>query len=508
MKLIFLYIAFIVSTTMALAQGVGINTGATVADPSAELEIKSTTRGILVPSLANTAAVTNPATGLIIYNQSCNCFSYHVGSGVWIDFPASNIKTLSDKDADTKIYAEKNLDEDKLRFTSGMGTNTETEVAILDNLGLDLSLGAAAYKFKKEPVLKQNATVSTVSAGGNAGKANTTGSSNTFVGRDAGLINSTGSNNVIAGWKAGVTSNASDNVLIGRSTGKAISSGGTNTVVGDSSLVANVTGTSNIAIGAATASTATASNNIVLGATSATSLTTGQNTITIGTSAAGSNTNGIINIGTIIRINPATPNVTFNNAYTFPTTAGSAGDILRLNASNQLLWASRMPRDVAGALADVQPFFESFASTAPANMLSINQTYFVKVMSFASASLSYIETYINNTGGGAANVMLGIYDGTTMQLLAYTNPAVTANFVGEVYDKLLDPTTNAITSISVDVSKTYYLGIYYPNTTAKFLKVTDTHNQSTTQAAPAGVHLDATITSTTTTPDAIWIHAF
>ena len=64
---------FLISGMSVLAQ-VGINTDNSAPDPSAMLEVKSTSRGLLPPRMthAQMIGIVNPANGLIIYCTDCS----------------------------------------------------------------------------------------------------------------------------------------------------------------------------------------------------------------------------------------------------------------------------------------------------------------------------------------------------------------------------------------------------------------------------------------------------
>jgi hypothetical protein len=69
----------------AFSQSVGINTNAP--DPSSLLELKDTTKGVLLPRLssAQRQAIQNPAQGLLIYNTDIRCFEVFGGT-FWNSF--------------------------------------------------------------------------------------------------------------------------------------------------------------------------------------------------------------------------------------------------------------------------------------------------------------------------------------------------------------------------------------------------------------------------------------
>lgn len=62
-----------------LAQSVGINSTGDVPDASAILDIKSTSKGMLLPRLADTSSVTSPALGLFVFSNSDSSFYYYNG---------------------------------------------------------------------------------------------------------------------------------------------------------------------------------------------------------------------------------------------------------------------------------------------------------------------------------------------------------------------------------------------------------------------------------------------
>jgi hypothetical protein len=66
------------------AQGVAINTDNSGPDASAMLDVKSTTKGLLIPSMTTTQrnAIVSPAEGLIVYNTSTNAINQRQ-NGAW-----------------------------------------------------------------------------------------------------------------------------------------------------------------------------------------------------------------------------------------------------------------------------------------------------------------------------------------------------------------------------------------------------------------------------------------
>jgi hypothetical protein len=72
-------LASLAFTVNAFAQGVGISSSSITPDPSAILELRSTTQGLLFPR-TTTGSISSPAQGLMIFNTTTNQFSYYDGS--------------------------------------------------------------------------------------------------------------------------------------------------------------------------------------------------------------------------------------------------------------------------------------------------------------------------------------------------------------------------------------------------------------------------------------------
>ncbi|MFK5856750.1 MAG: hypothetical protein QM503_11510 [Bacteroidota bacterium] len=137
------FIAFIIVTALSanlLAQGVAINESGTSPDASAILDVTSTAKGLLIPRMtaAQIAAISSPATGLLVYQtDGTQGFYYNSGtSGTpnWIQLSSTLIDQISDADGDTKIQVEETADEDKIRFdvagTEAMMINANGNVGI------------------------------------------------------------------------------------------------------------------------------------------------------------------------------------------------------------------------------------------------------------------------------------------------------------------------------------------------------------------------------------------
>src|SRR5688572_2020260 len=74
-------VILLISSYLAEAQ-VAINTTGANPDNSAMLDISSTTRGLLIPRMttAERTAISSPATGLLVYDNSLSLFYYYNGA--------------------------------------------------------------------------------------------------------------------------------------------------------------------------------------------------------------------------------------------------------------------------------------------------------------------------------------------------------------------------------------------------------------------------------------------
>jgi len=195
---------------------VGINTDDTNPDPSAMLDVKSTDKGMLIPRLtsAQREAISNPATGLLVFDTETESFWFKGSSG-WVELSDGKISQMADADNDTKIQVEESADEDIIRFDIG---------------------GAEAFRMEKTAGGFNNLEFLNngggVFIGNEAGNASTTPNNfNTFIGDGAGSDND-GYQNTYLGWRAGdLNTSGNNNTFIGASAGRG-SSGGGNVFIG------------------------------------------------------------------------------------------------------------------------------------------------------------------------------------------------------------------------------------------------------------------------------------
>ena len=198
--------------TLALNAQVAINTDGSTADPSAMLEVKSDTAGMLIPRMtkAQRNAITSPATGLLVFDTESHCFYYYNGSD-WVKVGTAAASALSLNDLSDAIYDGSSLFVGDNSGGSDDGNNENTAL------------------------------------GRNALSSNTSGENNTAVGRNAGYTNTTGTGNTALGHNSLFLN----------------TSGNHNAAIGDSALYNNTTGNSNIAIGTGALQSNTNRSNLV-----------------------------------------------------------------------------------------------------------------------------------------------------------------------------------------------------------------------------------------------------
>lgn len=81
---------------IATAQ-VGIGVSTSNVNPSAQLEVSSTTKGLLPPRMTTVQrnAIANPAAGLIIYNLTTHVLEYYREVEGWTSFAISSVSTTT-----------------------------------------------------------------------------------------------------------------------------------------------------------------------------------------------------------------------------------------------------------------------------------------------------------------------------------------------------------------------------------------------------------------------------
>ncbi len=335
--IIILLLSFIGSRITSNAQNVGINATGIPPDNSAMLDISSPDKGLLIPRMDSTSrkSIVTPATGLMVFDSTCNSFYYHNGMA-WVKLIGGLHYEIRDVDNDTKITVEKTADEDSIRFDI-MGSerlvlkqnaNGKTMISMPNNNN-SLYLGENAG-------LNSNSFSNTF-IGAKAGLSTINGNSNTFIGTRAGYFNTSGGSQVLIGTAAGRLNTTGDlNVSIGTAAGQ-LSNGSFNTFIGNyagPNTTPITNGNNNTVLGAYAGHQIKGSGNVFLGRLAG-YYETGSDKLYIENSALGT---------PLIYGDFATDTVKIygtlgvKDEYHFPITDGGSGQFLKTDGSGNLSW--------------------------------------------------------------------------------------------------------------------------------------------------------------------------
>lgn len=263
---------------------IGINNAAPSA--SAQLDISSTTKGILVPRMTTVqrTAIAAPANALLVFDISTNSFWFYNGAA-WTELfsAASGWALNGNGGTNPAVHFIGTTDNTNLVFkrhnnrAGFIGT-------FATSFGLN-ALNPASTGFDNTAIgvnaLSSNSNgIQNTASGANALSANTSGYANSANGASALSSNTSGGNNTANGAFA----------LLSNSTGNA------NTANGAYALYSNTTGNNNSAYGAYSLSTnTTGSGNTANGWTALNANTTGSDNTASGFAALSANTTGLNN---------------------------------------------------------------------------------------------------------------------------------------------------------------------------------------------------------------------
>ncbi|MBD2751288.1 exosporium glycoprotein BclB-related protein [Spirosoma validum] len=137
-----LLLLLLVSRTSIAQLGIGTTTP----DPSAQLEIRSTSKGLLIPRVASTANVPSPAEGLLVYQTNAPVGFYVYRGGSWV-----RLLTTADGSSSTPgaiiPYASGmpvTMRNGQLREVGLIGFGNSTSSAYIINGAIDLSGGGGS----------------------------------------------------------------------------------------------------------------------------------------------------------------------------------------------------------------------------------------------------------------------------------------------------------------------------------------------------------------------------
>ncbi|HNF02758.1 MAG TPA: hypothetical protein PLH62_10240, partial [Ferruginibacter sp.] len=275
--------------TRSAAQSLAINTDGSSANASALLDVKSTTKGILIPRMTKTEknAIASPATGLLIYQTGPDSIGFHYYDGTrWSP-------VLSNSNADLLAWRTGG-NTGTVDGSHYIGTTDDVPLNIKVNnqkAGRIASTGETFFGYQAGNV---SASGANTGIGAQALLSNSTGINNTSVGFAALRDNTIGSNNTAIGYAALLSNTTgNENLALGTDALRSNISGTKNTALSGGSLYSNSSGNENIAIGYFSLfSNSTGSQNVSVGEGSSVSNTTGGGNTVLGFHSLYSNSTG------------------------------------------------------------------------------------------------------------------------------------------------------------------------------------------------------------------------
>lgn len=333
-------ILFILATMSGFSQNVGIGTA--TPDASAQLDVLSTSRGLLIPrmSAAQRGGISNPATGLLIYQTDIIAgFYYNSGlpaAPVWqLLSSASTAWNLAGNNGISPTSFLGTIDNQPIRFklnstnagllhangnsffgyTSGQNNTSAYSNVAIGNAALFnntvktnlIAIGDSALFNNGLLAGASYEAVNNTAVGSKALYANAQGYDNTAVGFQTLSENTFGSfNSALGSLALNKNTQGFHNTAIGAGSLKKNTTGGGNTALGSNTLIENLSGNNNIAIGYNTMiSNTNGSYNTSLGSVVLHFNTTGSNNTALGFGALHENVSGYSNvaIGTDVLVN-------------------------------------------------------------------------------------------------------------------------------------------------------------------------------------------------------------
>jgi len=430
MKKLFLLLFLV--TSMSSWSQVAINIDASAPDNSAMLDVKSTSRGVLLPRLtfAQRNAIISPATGLIIY-QSDNTSGFYYNSGT----PASPVWVISGTGAGWGM-------------TGNAGTNPAANyIGTADNQPL-------RFRTNNSWAGELNPVTANVYMGGGAGQANTTGNSNVAVGEHALNLNTIGGYNTSVGYYAlsfsttGSDNSASgayalyhnttgiDNTATGRNALFANTTGSMNSATGKDAMLASTIGDANVAGGYRTLySNLTGGYNCAIGFQSLYSNVSGNNNAAYGSMSLNSNITG--NANTSI----GDQSMSFNLSGNSNVAVGSSALLFNLADNNTAIGSGSSPNNTSGTgntAIGYQSFFYNTGGSS--NMAAGYRALFNNIGGNYNTAIGY--NALSGNQYGSENVALG-------ESALYANVSGTGNIAIGHNSGTHPNTTNLYNTISI-----------------------------------------------------------
>ena len=376
-KLLFLFfIAILSKYSITRAQSVGINDDGSLPHPSAMLDVKSLSRGVLIPRVALTATnsaspVSSPLTSLLVYNTAT------AGSGGIAVTPGfyfwngASWEKISSASTPSNAWS----------LTGNSGTSSDNNfIGTADDQAL-------VFKVNNVPSGIINRTHLNTAFGFSAFSNNINGTANTAFGSAAMYSNTIGYNNSAFGQQA-LLSNTG---------------GGENTAIGNIALFENTTGSNNTAIGSRTlGSNTTGSYNTAVGYLANVAYGDLTNATAIGYNAQVSQSNSLVLGNTDVSVGVGT---------SFPNTSS----LLDLTSNSKGLLIPRMTttdRDAISSPATGLLIFD----------ISLNSFYYYNGTSWVAVGSASGWQLNGNSGTNAAN-FIGTTDAQPLSFGVNNSPA-------------------------------------------------------------------------------------
>lgn len=289
-------------------QSVSINTDGSLPDNSALLDIKSDTKGLLIPRMTtvNRLAIAAPATGLLVFDTDSSAFTCFTGSS-WLFLKGSNDVAggwgLKGNTATTAINFLGTTDVQPLRFRInnkpfGILNQVSSNIGIGENSLLGITTGWSNVAIGSGALRSAKFQANLVAIGDSAmhftglnATASPSSTKNTAVGSKAMYLNDLGQANTSIGFQSMyVNSGGSFNTAVGTEALRNLSGFNDNTAVGYRSMFNNVTGLSNTAIGSLSMqNNSGGAHNTAAGYSALSGITSGNFNVAIGSGAMSTN---------------------------------------------------------------------------------------------------------------------------------------------------------------------------------------------------------------------------
>jgi len=400
---------------------------------SSLLEIKSTTKGVLISRMtkAQRDAIASPATGLLIFQtNSTPGFYYYTGSAWKAVTPAagtsngwlltgntgtdSSLNFIGTRDAHPLVFRVNNVKAGYIDYSIARA-NTSFGYQALNGNTTGAYNTANGYD-----ALSVNTTGSNNTAGGyNALGSNSTGYNNTAFGSFALPYNTTGIDNTSIGNGAlQSNSTGNDNTATGYFTLYTNTTGSQNSAYGEAALNRNTKGSYNTANGFATLYlNTTGYSNVAAGAAALYSNTTRSNLVAVGDSALYNNGKGAVNSFDASYNTAVGSKALFANTTGYSNTAVGyyALDSNKTGVQNTGIGTGALQNNKTGNNNTAIAPYALYKNTAGGNNTAVGeQSLSTNTTGSSNTAVGYFSLGFNLTGSNnTANGVKALYSNTT-----------------------------------------------------------------------------------------------